>query len=117
MSRSDLERAVASLARAVRPGGHIVITDLHPAAVAAGLETIFSVGGAEYAIATVTHSVDGYLNALQAAGASLRAVEECKLGDAVSSPAGLPPGVARGNWQSLPFCLVITARRPDSGAQ
>jgi SAM-dependent methyltransferase len=108
-----LECTIASLARAVRPGGRVVLTDLHPAAVAAGLGTIFSVGEAQYAIATVTHSLERYTRALDAAGLTHAVLQERALGQAVTSSNGLPPAVAQGNWQDLPFCLVITARIPE----
>jgi SAM-dependent methyltransferase len=109
-----LERPIASLGRAVRPGGHVILTDLHPAAVAAGLGTLFSVGGTTYAIATVAHSVERYTRALDRAGLTGVRVEERNLGEVVSSPKGLPSAVARENWQNLPFCLVITARVPET---
>ena len=86
----DLERPIASLARAVRPGGHFILTDLHPAAVAAGLGTIFSVSDAQYAIATVTHSLERYTRALDAAGLSDAVVQERTLGDAVTSSNVMP---------------------------
>lgn len=109
----DLERAIALLVRAVRPGGHVVITDLHPGAVAAGLCTLFEVGTAEFAIATSSHSLSGYLDALHSEGASVVLLEERCLGEAMASATGLPPRVAESNWQELPFCLVVVARRPE----
>jgi ubiquinone/menaquinone biosynthesis C-methylase UbiE len=111
-----LTRAVSLLVDAVRPGGHIFITDLHPAAVTAGLGTVFSVDGSEHFIATVKHTRDGYLEAIRMAGATVIAIQERNLGDAVTSAEALPPAVAGGDWQRLPFCLAVLAQRLDAPA-
>jgi ubiquinone/menaquinone biosynthesis C-methylase UbiE len=113
---SPLKVAVASLVRTLHSRGTLIITDLHPAAVSAGLGTLFSQDNVQYSIETVAHTVDEYLDAVRSAGASIVETHELPLGDAVSSPAGLPPHVAKGNWRQLPFCLVITAERGEDDA-
>jgi ubiquinone/menaquinone biosynthesis C-methylase UbiE len=106
-----LNAVVAALVRALRIGGTLVITDLHPEAVAAGLGTLFSSSGVQYSIDTVQHTLHEYVTAIQLAGAMVVETHERPLGDAVSEPTGLPPLLAANNWKDLPFCLAIVARR------
>ncbi len=106
-----LSEAVAFIAAAVRPGGHVVLTDLHPVAVSEGLVTLFEEDGATHAIQTVTHTLDHYVGALTTSGMEVVAVEERTLGQALGMrPTNLPAGV-RADWESLPFCLVVQGRK------
>jgi ubiquinone/menaquinone biosynthesis C-methylase UbiE len=114
----SLDAVVAALVRALRTGGALIITDLHPDAVAAGLGTLFSSNGVQYSIDTVHHTVDEYVTAIRRAGAVVVETHERALGDAVSTPTGLPPVLAAGTWKDLPFCLAIVARRePEQRAR
>ena len=107
-----LSEAVAFIAAAVRPGGHVVLTDLHPVAVSEGLVTLFEEDGQTHAIRTVAHTLEAYVGALASSGMEVVAVEERTLGDGLTTrPTNLPPGV-RADWESLPFCLVVHGRKP-----
>ncbi|WP_049570037.1 class I SAM-dependent methyltransferase [Nonomuraea sp. SBT364] len=72
--------AVAEFARVLRPGGHLVITDMHPDGVARGfVPTVRLADGRPGRIATFHHPVGDYLRAALAAGLRLRACEEPRL--------------------------------------
>jgi ubiquinone/menaquinone biosynthesis C-methylase UbiE len=55
---SNLEQAIAEMARITRSGGRVVITDLHPAAVAAGWTRSFRANGGLYEIEHFGHSLE-----------------------------------------------------------
>jgi SAM-dependent methyltransferase len=108
-----LHETVSALCETIRPGGYLLITDLHPVAVSAGLVTLFFYRGIQYAIETVTHSRDDYLCAIKAARARLVATRDLLLGEAFDRmPQGLPETVANARWPDLPFCLVLLGRMP-----
>jgi len=54
----DLERAVSEMARITRPGGRLVISDLHPAGVEAGWTRSFRVDGAVYEMEHFRYSLE-----------------------------------------------------------
>jgi ubiquinone/menaquinone biosynthesis C-methylase UbiE len=112
-----LALAITNVCRTVRPGGFVLLTDLHPEAVQAGLVTLFSDEHGNHAIETVLHSRQAYLDGLAANGAELVAVSEAVLGEAFEQePSGLPAGVYAVDWRRLPLCLVVFARIPaESG--
>ena len=109
-----IDLAITNVCRTVRPGGYVLLTDLHPEAVRAGLVTLFSDEHGDHAIETVLHSRQAYLDGLAANGAELVAVSEAVLGEAFErEPSGLPEEVRTVDWRRLPFCLVVFARIPD----
>jgi SAM-dependent methyltransferase len=109
-----LHETVSALCATIRPGGYLLITDLHPVAVSAGLVTLFSHRGVQHAIETVKHSRDDYLYAMETARARLVATRDLLLGEAFDRmPRGLPEGVANASWPDLPFCLVLLGRMPS----
>ena len=107
----ELREAITALCGTVRSGGHLLITDLHPSAVKAGLVTLFSDGDAEYTIETARHSRAQYVEAIASAGAQLLTATDVGLGDAFErEPLGLPTSVYEAGWEDLPFCLVLLAQ-------
>lgn len=108
-----LREVITALCGTVRPGGHLLITDLHPTAVKAGLVTAFSDAGVEYTIETARHSRAQYVEAIASAGAHLVTAADVALGEAFErEPRGLPTSVYEAGWQDLPFCLVLLAQVP-----
>lgn len=104
---------IASLAqeayRVLRTGGHILISDFHPAVIAAGWRTQFSSQEGTYLLPTAHRTRDDYLSALIDAGFCLETVEEGLVRDV---PAGsLPADLIRQDG-GKPFCLVILASKP-----
>jgi len=55
---APLESAVAELARLVRPGGTLLVTDFHPAAIERGWKRTFRSGGQSYEIETSPYTVE-----------------------------------------------------------
>jgi len=109
----EISSAIARICRTVRPGGHVILTDLHPEAVKAGLVTLFSDEDGDHAIETVLHDRHMYLDALSVSGAELVTVSEAVLGEAFErEPSRLPDGVYAAGWRRLPFCLAVFARIP-----
>jgi malonyl-CoA O-methyltransferase len=94
----DLPRALAELARVLRPGGTLVYSDVHPAGEALGWRRTFRAGdGREYAVRHVVHPRSAHDAACAGAGLAIDAVAEPK--------ADVP-----GRHGSVPALLVVRAR-------
>jgi malonyl-CoA O-methyltransferase len=65
---ADLSGAIAEMARVTKRGGTVVVSDLHPLAVAAGWTRSFRVDGALYEIAHFTRSAAQLQNGMRLAG-------------------------------------------------
>ncbi|WP_242902840.1 class I SAM-dependent methyltransferase [Actinomadura terrae] len=77
---ADLGPVMAEFARVLRPGGHLVISDVHPEAVARGsVPSLRGADGRPARVATHRHLVGDYLRAALAAGLRLRRCEEPRL--------------------------------------
>lgn len=98
--------------RVIRPGGHIFITDFHPAATAAGWRTQFTNQGGTYLLPTASHTRDHYLTAVADAGFQIQAVKDGLVRDV---PAGYIPADVLDQDGDLPFCLVVQASKPHFG--
>lgn len=73
----DPAPAIRELARAVRPGGRIVITDLHPAFVALGAQAAYRVDDVRAGyVANEVHWPSRYLDAFRHAGIDVRDCHE-----------------------------------------
>lgn len=74
---SDLAAGAAELARVVRPGGRVVITDVHPTLVALGAQAAYRVEDerAGYVVNEV-HWTSAYLDAFRRAGLDVRECHE-----------------------------------------
>ncbi len=95
--------------RVLRPGGYFLITDFHPAVIAAGWRTQFSSADGLYLLPTAHHSVEDYLSALTDSGFELRTVQDALVREA---PAGaFTPDLLLKDGDK-PFCLVILAHKP-----
>ncbi|MFI7640438.1 class I SAM-dependent methyltransferase [Nonomuraea sp. NPDC049400] len=72
-----LDPALAEFARVVRPGGHVVITDIHPDGVARGVvPPVRLPDGQPGRVATYRHLVGDYLRAALAVGLQVRRCDE-----------------------------------------
>lgn len=88
----DLGSTFAELARVLRLGGHLVLTDFHPDAVAWGFRSEFAQNGLHYRLPNPGHSRDDYLQALAASGFTSLAVIETTHGEAgAQRPHDMPP--------------------------
>jgi ubiquinone/menaquinone biosynthesis C-methylase UbiE len=73
--------AIAEIARVTRKGGRVVISDLHPRALAAGWTRSFRSGGQVYEIDHHQHSIANWVTAALSAGLHLDWVLEAPLGE------------------------------------
>jgi len=79
-----MQRAYIELARACVPGGTVLVTDFHPAAVAAGHRRTFRDSGGElHELESHAHEPDAHLAAAQRAGLSLRERRDGVVGETV----------------------------------
>jgi ubiquinone/menaquinone biosynthesis C-methylase UbiE len=106
-----VQQAISTLCRTVKPGGRLLITDLHPVAISCGLVTLFSDGRIERGIETVSHTREEYQAAMESAGAAVIEELDLALGEVFpQEPHGLPSGVYERGWRDLPFCLILLGR-------
>ncbi|WP_327092192.1 class I SAM-dependent methyltransferase [Nonomuraea sp. NBC_01738] len=81
----DLGPVLAEFARVLRPGGHVVLADIHPEGVALGVvPPVRLADGRPARVATHRHLVGDYVRAALAAGLRIRRCEEPR------RPAGEP---------------------------
>ncbi|WP_232668233.1 class I SAM-dependent methyltransferase [Pseudonocardia sp. TRM90224] len=102
--------AMAEFARVLKPGGHLVISDLHPERVALGANpTLRGPDGRPGRLPGHRHLVGDYLRAALPLGLQVRACVEPTLGDgAPESPAApqAPRAQHLGPWEVWPWSLA-----------
>ena len=91
----DLQAAVAELSRALRPGGRLVYSVVHPVGERAGWSRTFAAGGRQNAIATWWHSSDAHQRACAGAGLAVIDWKEPVLAEAPQHPALLVVSASR----------------------
>ncbi|GAA2316065.1 hypothetical protein GCM10010149_80160 [Nonomuraea roseoviolacea subsp. roseoviolacea] len=108
----SLGPAMAEFARVLRPGGHVVVSDMHPEGVARGfVPPVRLADGRPGRIATYRHAVGDYVRAALAAGLRVRRCEEPRIADAPSA-AEAPPTAAPSSeevaevWDVWPWSLT-----------
>lgn len=126
---ADLEAAIGELARVVRPGGRVVIADVHPDSVALGsVPSVRTPDGEPARIETFRHSVGDYVRAALAARLTVeRLVEPCpptpEATAAGSDDLGpwdvwpwslraIVPEAAAAAGRGVPALLVISLSKP-----
>jgi len=100
--------------RVVRPGGYILVTDFHPAAIAAGWRTEFTNADGKFLLPTAQHTREHYLTTLANAGFRIQTVYDGLVRDV---PANAFPEDIIKKDGDIPFCLVILASKPINGPQ
>lgn len=110
----DITAAVRECVRLVRPGGHILLTDFHPQAVAWGWRTAFVEPGVRYRLPNPGHSRDDYLQALSGADCALLDVQDLALG---GEPYGDSSTEAVSRRGAPPLCLTLLARKNSNIAE
>jgi len=80
---AELPLAMAELARVADAGACVLVTDFHPAAIAAGHRRTFHAEGATREVRTYAHTEEQLVEAARRAGLSLRARGEAVIGPQV----------------------------------
>ena len=104
---TDLQHAVTELSGAVKPGGHLLITDVHPDFVAVGMPTQFVEDGVTYHLPNENHSRGDYLRAIELSGLEVTAVHNVP-GREV--PGGFQTEFMRRNFENVNFALIVLAQ-------
>ena len=105
----DFDEAVRECARVVRPGGAILITDIHPD-VANGLGWTVTLRrpGAIYKLAHPGHTRSDYIDAIAGADCSVARLIEVPVRDA---PVGTIVEWAQQVYADRQYCLLVLARK------
>lgn len=108
----DLTAGVAELARVVRPGGRVVISDLHPFVVTLQGQCLFVQGDDRLAfVRNHVHLPSHYIDAFTSAGLTVRACFEPVFNGRLA-PGGYEEFIAdaaRAAWDGIPIVIVWEA--------
>ena len=105
----SLSRATEEFYRIVRPGGFVVITDIHPDMVDIGWIPKLVRPGVTHVIPCPGHTRDDYLNALTAAGFILHKVIDVPFREV---PDGFGYEGVREEFGEYRYCLIVVAQKP-----
>ena len=104
----DLRGAIQEFHRAIAPGGHLLITDVHPDFVAAGMPTQFVEGGITYHLPNEPHTQDDYLQAIGDAGLHLSTMLSISCREI---PGGFENEFMLENFSDVKFARVALAQK------
>ena len=118
----DLTPAIAELTRVLRPGGRLILSDLHPTMVLLGGTGFFLADGAAGNVETFHHPHAAYLAAFRNAGLEVcdcaePALEEQDLQPLSGGLIGFAPEGFRAAWLGLPNALIWNAERRGGPAR
>jgi SAM-dependent methyltransferase len=110
----EIGRAIAELARVVRPGGRVIISDIHPFLVLLGWQAQFrTVDGGTGFMRLHAHLPSDYCQAVAAARLRVRTCHEPRLTPeaAVTAAAEQLPEANRAAWAGLPGVVIWDLER------
>lgn len=105
----DLSSALCEFARVLRPGGRLIISDVHPFLVALGWQAQFPAEDTQTGFMRLHyHLPSRYINAAIAAGLRLRSLQEPPLTEAavVTPAADIAPEASRAAFAGLPAVSI-----------
>jgi len=107
----DLRPPVAELARVVRPGGHVVVSDPHPGLAVTGGQALFQAADGSLAFVRQHSYLHGeYLDAFASAGLDVVRCVEPRLGPAEAAGQGMAarfiPEATEAAFVGLPGALI-----------
>jgi SAM-dependent methyltransferase len=111
----EIGKAVAELARVVRPGGRVIISDVHPFPILLGWQAQFhSESGAPGFLRLHAHLPSDYSRACAAAGLGIRACYEPRLTPeaAATVAANRLPEANQAAWVGVPGVLIWDLQKP-----
>ena len=113
---ADLGPPISELARVVRPGGRVVITDVHPVPVMLGGQASYRRNGTELGfVRNYVHLASDYLSAFRAAGLDVVQCLEPLWGEqeiAAIRFAGEMPDLVEAAAKGLPIVIVWELEKP-----
>lgn len=102
---ADIGPAITEFARVLRPGGHLVITDVHQELVALGsVPRVRSAGGDPGLLPAFGHRASDYLRVALPLGLQLRRCEEPRMSGEASGD--MPEEIVTGPWDVWPWSLL-----------
>jgi ubiquinone/menaquinone biosynthesis C-methylase UbiE len=112
----DLRAPIAELARALRPGGALVLSDLHPAMSAAGGQALFEAADGSLAfVREHVHLLGEYLEAFADAGLDIVRCVEPRFGPEEAAMQGMAarfiPEATQAAFAGLPGALIWQLER------
>lgn len=105
----SLPQALQECARVVRPGGAVLITDIHPEVVSMGWKATLRRPGVTYVLPYPGHTREDYLTAVITAGLTIHTVIEVLVRDI---PTGYIIDPLRHEFGDKQYCLIVLAHKP-----
>ena len=106
---ADLDPPMAEIVRVLRPGGRLLIQEIHPFMAMGGVGAHFTDGEGAVRMPTVAHAVSDHLNAIAGAGLRLTGCREWRGGD--FGPGAPRKLLKRG--PDFPILIEFEAERAD----
>ena len=104
----DLRGSLNEFHRALAPGGHLLITDVHPDFISAGMPTQFVEDEVTYHLPNEPHTRDDYLQAVSDTGLEISKLLEIP---GKETPGGFINPFMRENFGDVNFAFIVLARK------
>lgn len=105
-----LREAALEFRRVLAPGGHLLVTDIHPDFVSAGMPTQFRENDVTYVLPNEPHTRQDYVRAIEDAGLTVSTALDVP-GKEV--PGGFVSEFLLENFADVNFALIVLAQKPS----